>query len=44
MLRITRETEKKPKELTPEEELEKLKENQALIQKALDDLLLGGEL
>lgn len=28
--------------LTPEEELQQLKERQALMQQALDDLLLGG--
>lgn len=42
MLELSRQTEKKPKELTPEEELQKLKENQILMQKALDDLLLSG--
>jgi hypothetical protein len=44
MLQITRETEKKPKELTPEEEIQKIKENQELMQTALDDILLGGAL
>ena len=44
MLTMKRETEKKPKELTPDEKLEQVQKDQDLMQKALNDLLLGGSL
>ena len=44
MLTMERETEKKPRELTPDEQTAELQKRQDLMQKAIDSLILGGAL